>query len=90
MRNERPMIRILIADDDAGLKRILIDALMEAGYELSETVSGTLCSRLEDVEREHILRVLGEAGGHRGKAAELLGIAPKTLYNKLMSYGMNE
>ena len=48
------------------------------------------CNRLEDMEREHILRVLNKVGGHRGKAAELLGIAPKTLYNKLESYGTTE
>lgn len=48
------------------------------------------CIKLEDAEREHILRVLAQAGGHRGKAADLLGIAPKTLYNKLMSYGIRE
>jgi len=50
-------------------------------------VSGT---RLEDVEREHILKVLKEVGGQRGKAAEILGVDPKTLYRKLVSYGVNE
>jgi two-component system response regulator AtoC len=44
--------------------------------------------RLEDVEREHILRVLKEVGGQRGKAAEILGVDPKTLYRKLLSYGL--
>ncbi len=48
------------------------------------------CTRLEEAEREHILRILKEAGGHRGRAAELLEISPKTLYNKLMSYGVTE
>jgi len=43
--------------------------------------------RLEDVEREHILRVLQEAGGQKTKAAEILGIDPKTLYRKLLGYG---
>ncbi len=42
---------------------------------------------LEDVERNHILKILGEVGGHRGKAAEILGIDPKTLYRKLAAYG---
>jgi DNA-binding NtrC family response regulator len=46
--------------------------------------------RLEDVEREHILRVLKEAEGQRAKAAEILGIDPKTLYRKLQSYGLKE
>ncbi len=46
--------------------------------------------RLEDIEREHILQVLKEAGGQRGKAAEILGVDPKTLYRKLLSYGVGE
>lgn len=47
-------------------------------------------TRLEDVEREHILQVLKASGGQRGKAAEALGIDPKTLYRKLAGYGMKE
>ena len=43
--------------------------------------------RLAEVERAHILRVFAEAGRQRGKAAELLGIDPKTLYRKLLEYG---
>lgn len=45
--------------------------------------------RLEDVEREHILKVLKEAGGQKGRAAELLGVDPKTLYRKLIRYGIH-
>jgi DNA-binding NtrC family response regulator len=44
--------------------------------------------RLEDVEKGHVLKVLKEVGGQRGKAAEILGIDPKTLYRKLLSYGV--
>ena len=46
--------------------------------------------RVEDVEREHILKVLKETGGQRSKAAEILGVDPKTLYRKLRSYGQGE
>jgi DNA-binding NtrC family response regulator len=42
--------------------------------------------RLEEVEREHILKVLTEVGGRKGKAAEILGMDPKTLYRKLLEY----
>ncbi len=45
---------------------------------------------LDDVEKQHILSILKQAGGHRGKAAELLGINPKTLYRKLLDYGVKE
>lgn len=43
--------------------------------------------RLVDVERAHVLSVLREFNGHRGRAAEVLGIDPKTLYRKLQSWG---
>ena len=45
---------------------------------------------LEFVEKNHILTVLEETGGQRGRAAEILEIDPKTLYRKLQSYGMKE
>jgi DNA-binding NtrC family response regulator len=38
---------------------------------------------LEDLQRQHILRVLKFVGGSRGQAAEILGIGRKTLYRKL-------
>ncbi len=50
----------------------------------------TFSARLEDIEREHILKVLKEAGGQRGRAAEILGVNPKTLYRKLSDYGIKD
>jgi DNA-binding NtrC family response regulator len=41
---------------------------------------------LEAMERVHIVATLKQVGGHRGKAAALLGIDPKTLYRKVLSY----
>lgn len=46
--------------------------------------------RLEEVEKEHILKVLKEVRGQKGKAAEILGLDPKTLYRKLLNYGTVE
>ncbi len=48
------------------------------------------CQRLEDMEREHILKVFREVQGQKRKAAEILGIDPKTLYRKLSVYGIKE
>ncbi|HEX7956446.1 MAG TPA: sigma 54-interacting transcriptional regulator, partial [Pyrinomonadaceae bacterium] len=42
---------------------------------------------LDQLERQHILRVLEEAGGNRERAAALLGISARTLYRKLREYG---
>ncbi|HET9983667.1 MAG TPA: sigma-54 dependent transcriptional regulator [Longimicrobiales bacterium] len=41
---------------------------------------------LERLEREYIMDVLQEVHGHRGRAADLLGIDRRTLYRKLKSY----
>lgn len=41
---------------------------------------------LEELEREHILRVLGESEGNRERAAAILGISSRTLYRKLREY----
>ena len=43
---------------------------------------------LAELERRHIARVLASTGWHRGRAADLLGIAPKTLYRKVREYGI--
>jgi len=41
---------------------------------------------LEGMERQHIVATLRQVGGHRGKAAALLEIDPKTLYRKILAY----
>jgi len=46
--------------------------------------------KLEDVEREHILQVFREVDGQKRRAAEILGIDPKTLYRKLSAYGIKD
>ena len=50
--------------------------------------SAPAAGSLESMERQHIVATLKQVGGHRGKAAALLGIDPKTLYRKLLSYGI--
>ena len=44
---------------------------------------------LDDLEKEHILRVLNYVDGNRAKASEILGIGRKTLYRKLKAYGVD-
>ena len=42
--------------------------------------------RLDNMEKEHIERVLKIAGGNKSKAARLLGISRKNLYQKIEAY----
>jgi transcriptional regulator with GAF, ATPase, and Fis domain len=41
---------------------------------------------LADIEREHVIRVMGHTGGNKKEAASILGIDRSTLYSKLKQY----
>jgi len=45
---------------------------------------------LDEIERNHILRVLEECGGNQTRAAEVLDIDRVTLHNKLKKYGWSK
>ncbi|WP_278701395.1 sigma-54-dependent transcriptional regulator [Phocaeicola sartorii] len=64
--------------------------LAELGYELQEPVrsTGTQTFSLHDeaAEKKRILEALKQTGNNKSKAAVLLGIDRKTLYNKLKLY----
>jgi transcriptional regulator with PAS, ATPase and Fis domain len=44
---------------------------------------------MREIEKNHILNILVEAGGNCSEAARLLGISRMTLYNKIKAYGLN-
>jgi DNA-binding NtrC family response regulator len=46
-----------------------------------------LGSTLEEMEKELILRTIEFANGNKTRAAQVLGVSAKTLYNKLERYG---
>ena len=62
-------------------------ASARAGTEAQGGYPPTLA--LEQVEADHIRRVLGSVGGHMGKAAEVLGIHRNTLTRKVQEYGLD-
>ena len=43
---------------------------------------------LESIEKEYIRMILKKTGGHKSKAASILGIDRRTLYRKLKNYGI--
>ena len=45
---------------------------------------------LEEVERRHVIRVLEACHGNRTDAAKILGLDRKTLYRKLLRWGVND
>ena len=59
------------------------------GAEVSAVARLTPTSTLTlfELERRHIAEVLDRAAWHQGRASEVLGISPKTLYRKIREYG---
>ena len=53
----------------------------------SDPTGEILRTPLAEIEKRHILRVLSSTGGNKTRAAKILGIDTKTLYNKLKAYG---
>jgi len=53
----------------------------------SDPAGEVLRTPLAEIEKRHILRVLASTGGNKTRAARILGIDTKTLYNKLKAYG---
>lgn len=54
------------------------------------SIEETLTLTLAEVEKRHIQRVLASTDGNKTRAARILGIDTKTLYNKLKSYRSSE
>lgn len=57
----------------------------DVGAAARPTPASTLT--LFELERRHIAEVLDRSGWHQGRASEILGISPKTLYRKIREYG---
>lgn len=51
------------------------------------TIDVTNMPTLEMVEREYINLALQKANGSKSKAAQILGVSVKTVYNKLAQHG---
>jgi two-component system response regulator AtoC len=66
------------------------ELFFEEGSKDTGTPGGALPGRpLADVEREAILATLQHVQGNRRRAAELLGIGERTLYDRLKKYGLD-
>jgi len=50
------------------------------------SAEGGSFQKLEDAEKDHIIRALAETGHNRTKAAKLLGVSVRTLQNKVTAY----
>jgi DNA-binding NtrC family response regulator len=64
----------------------LEDLAARRQYAKDPAQTSDVSGSLGDAERQHILATLENCGGDKRKAAEILGISLKTLYNRLHLY----
>ena len=77
-RVEGGQFDMVLVEDSAVLRRLCSEA---------DPTGEVLRTPLAEIEKRHILRVLSSTGGNKTRAAKILGIDTKTLYNKLKAYG---
>jgi DNA-binding NtrC family response regulator len=77
---------LIIAEGRMIRKGDLPDAFRVANTSAGSFIKMPLGSSLHDVEKEMIIRTIEFTGGNKTRAAEILGVSSKTLYNKLEQY----
>jgi transcriptional regulator with PAS, ATPase and Fis domain len=92
VRELRNLIESLVVLADASARELTLENLPEtyrtppSPAAAAPATPATSASRMEDIEKEAILRTLRQTGGNRTRAAEILGIGLRTLQRKLREY----
>ena len=82
LRNVIERAVLLVVNGVIGARDLPLGVDVGAGARATPTNMLTL----SELERQHIADVLEHSHWHQGRAAELLGISPKTLYRKIREY----
>ena len=85
LRNAIERATALATSDTIEAEQILPASAQHQG-EGKPSAQNTAPVTLDEIERQHILRVLEESGGNRERTAAVLGISARTLYRKLREY----
>ncbi len=88
LRNAVQRAFIMAEGDEIGESHLSFDAISPAAESRNDGVSVTVRvgTSIADMERKLIFATLDFCGGRREQAAEMLGVSPKTLYNRLREY----
>jgi DNA-binding NtrC family response regulator len=89
VRELRNVIQRAVVLSGSGLIGVehLPDTVLKAAAPAPAAPAGSV-TPIREMERDMILRALEETGQDKRRAAQLLGISLKTLYNKLAKYGI--
>ncbi len=85
---ENMMASALLLEKSRTLTADSLPGLNTSGSGGAGDVQGLLT--LDELEKQHILRVLQETGGNRIKAARILGINTATVYRKIEKYKISD
>lgn len=90
LRELRNVIKrsVLLAQGDLIDLTTLPEEIIYSTQRNTETQTNTLKGVANEAERERILKVLTQTGNNKSKAAKILNIDRKTLYNKLKNYDL--
>jgi transcriptional regulator with PAS, ATPase and Fis domain len=87
------------------LRNVILRAMISAKNEIKKsdlplnTIKGTMPGEeirfhagtsLPEIEKESIIKTMQKVNGNKAKAAELLGISRRSLYNKIAEYGIED
>ena len=79
---------VLLTTGDEILVESLPDEIVYTKPKTEESNTNSLKGVANEAERERILKVLNQTGNNKSKAAKILNIDRKTLYNKLKNYDL--
>jgi DNA-binding NtrC family response regulator len=89
VRELRNMLERAITFNDTGVIRADELEFGDEGDLAAPAAASSAAGSLDQMEKDHIIRVLRETGGNKKRAAEILGIERRTLYNKAKRLGID-
>jgi transcriptional regulator with PAS, ATPase and Fis domain len=81
--------RVAVQSDHPEIQPAQIEAAMSGSPTAQRQSASMPVGNLDSMEEQMIIRALERSGGHRGQAADQLGISRRTLSRKLKEYNIN-
>lgn len=80
-------VKDLLTADDVRFTSLMSENDADAGEPINRNLAGMT---LDDVEKKAIVETLTFVGGNKAKAARVLGISEKSIYNKMKRLGVDQ